>query len=1512
MSEQGPLTPDFEDPTGDKTPATDSSDVRTGWIGRYRVEKFLGKGGFGIVYLAYDEQLHRHVAIKVPRVKHLSRPEEAESYLAEARAAAQLDHPNIVHIYDLGSAEGVPYFIVSKYIEGQSLAEKIKTQRLSPREAVELIAVVAEALHYAHRKGLVHRDIKPGNILLDTGGKPYVADFGLALREEDLGKGARFAGTPTYMSPEQARGEGHRVDGRADIFSLGVVLYELLSGRAPFRADTVSDLLEQITSFEPKPLRQLHDHIPKELERICFKSLAKRAADRYLTAQDLTDDLRHFLTLQTASDITPAHSTIRTVAGSLAPDSAGKQDGAGSTITAQASSTSRNQPVKIIPKGLRSFDAHDADFFLELLPGPRDREGIPESIRFWKTRIEETDSDHTFTVGLIYGPSGCGKSSLVRAGLLPLLSEDVAVVYVEAVAEETEHRLLTGLRKRCSVPSRDEGLKETLAALRRGPGLPVGGKVLIVLDQFEQWLHAHNKLENTELVQALRQCDGGRVQCLVLVRDDFWMGVTRFMRELEIRLVEGQNSAAVDLFPIRHAEKVLAGFGRAFGTLPEPPLELNRDQKEFIKQAIAGLAQDGKVICVRLALFADMMKGKSWIPATLKEVGGIEGVGVTFLEDTFSAKTAPPEHRYYQRAARAVLKALLPEAGSQIKGQMRPAAELLSASGYPARNRDFESLIRLLDSELRLITPTDPDGWDLDRDSAGTTPPGQHHYQLAHDYLVPSLRDWLSRKQKETRRGRAELLLADRAALWNARQENKQLPTLSQWLSISLLTRRQTWTEFERLMMRKATRVHGMRNAAVAVVFLLITVGILTERQRIGERIDSTRASTLVDQLRDAHIEQVPQIVREIEQYRHWADPMLREKQTEAAENSQEKLNASLALLPVDPSQVDYIYTQTLDAGPHALPILLDAMAPHKDQLIDRLWKVVESPLRGREHQRLRAACALASFDPDSPRWALSLASIARDLVGVESLHLAGWISVFRPVRDKLRLPLTTILRHTDRPATEGSRAFQILAHYASDRPNALADLLVEANEEQFAVLFSLLKQYEAIARSLLLAELEKPLPLEASRVEKDNYAKRQANVAVALLRMNQPTVVWPLLKHSGDPRGRSYLIHRLAPLGADPHTIIERLAVEPDTTIRRALIQSLGEFTVTELPPLVRDLLLPRLLQLYRKDPDPGLHGSISWLLFQWQKTDTLTAIADELKRDSQIRIDRIRKEFAREHGNAKPQWYMNREGQTMVVIPKPGTIAIGSLVSEVGREGGEEGPIEKQTEKVIDRFYAIAATEVTVEEFKRFNEKHNYQKLYSPQPQCPMNQVTWYEAAEYCNWLSKNESLELCYEPNDDGQFGPGMKLKENFLHLTGYRLPTEAEWEFACRSHTHTSRYFGDTSELLPKYATYTGSFSINSTSKTMTPVGSLKPNDFGLFDMLGNAAEWCHDQAHVYKDGDDIVNPLDLNGIANADPRILRGGFFGYESIHLRSAARADRYSPDTTHLMMGFRVARTFR
>jgi serine/threonine protein kinase len=243
-------------------------------IGRYRILERLGKGGFGLVYRAEDQLLKRLVAIKV--LTKFRSSDQVDLWLDEARVLAKLDHPAIVPIYDVGKTDSGDPYIVSKLIEGGTLESRLESAAWSIEDSVRVAKQLAQALDYLHSQGVIHRDVKPANILTTPDGNAVLADFGLAMPESAYGRGARFVGTPAYMSPEQARHEGHRVDGRSDIYSLGVVFYELLTGKRPFQVDDREQLLDCIRNVEVRPVRQIRPSVPRELERICMRALAKK------------------------------------------------------------------------------------------------------------------------------------------------------------------------------------------------------------------------------------------------------------------------------------------------------------------------------------------------------------------------------------------------------------------------------------------------------------------------------------------------------------------------------------------------------------------------------------------------------------------------------------------------------------------------------------------------------------------------------------------------------------------------------------------------------------------------------------------------------------------------------------------------------------------------------------------------------------------------------------------------------------------------------------------------------------------------------------------------------------------------------------------------------------------------------------------------------------------------------------------------------------------------------------
>lgn len=610
------------------------------------------------------------------------------------------------------------------------------------------------------------------------------------------------------------------------------------------------------------------------------------------------------------------------------------------------------------------------------------------------------------------------------------------------------------------------------------------------------------------------------------------------------------------------------------------------------------------------------------------------------------------------------------------------------------------------------------------------------------------------------------------------------------------------------------------------------------------------KAHNLRDRLVESTTGDVPTIVRDMAYYRRWVNPLLRDAHDQATKENdpRKQLHTSLALLPVNSSQVDYLYERMLTAEPQELVVIREALIPHKSDLTERLWTLLQNP-QSDEGKRFRAGCGLAAFAPDDAHWEQVAGDVAGLLAMQQAFAMPQWTEAFRGTGRWLLPSLADFLVDEKRGLSERGLIARIYGKFAAETPD----------------------RYDRLERSL--TETAGP---DATVEAKVDLAKKQANIGLALAVMGRSEKVWPLLKHSPDPTLRSFLIDRMGLVGIDHKVLIAQLESQRDVSIKRAILLSLGEYGLDRLSVTERHNHIPMLSQLYRDDPDPGIHGSAEWLLRQWQAADKMKAID---------------KELATGKVEGQRQWYLTRQGQTMVVVPNPGEFLIGEA--------------EERTTFRIDRSFAIGSKEVTVDHFNHFRKKKEipFLQIFSPTTDCPINLVSWYGAAAYCNWLSEQEGIpkeQWCYEPNKEGKYESGMTMPSDFLQRTGYRLPTEVEWEYACRSGSDTRYYFGEPEELLDKYCWS----SANALSKSH-PVSSLKANDLGLFDMHGNVFEWCQDAS--VKQADQKQNLVVEDNEKHT--RAWRGGAFFFQSGVGRSDFR-EVYPPTHGSLYTGFRLART--
>ncbi len=409
---------------------------------------------------------------------------------------------------------------------------------------------------------------------------------------------------------------------------------------------------------------------------------------------------------------------------------------------------------------------------------------------------------------------------------------------------------------------------------------------------------------------------------------------------------------------------------------------------------------------------------------------------------------------------------------------------------------------------------------------------------------------------------------------------------------------------------------------------------------------------------------------------------------------------------------------------------------------------------------------------------------------------------------------------------------------------------------------------------------------------EVDRFAQRAANAAIALARLGHPESLWTLLERSSDLSARSYIIDRMAERGIEVGLLWERLAVELRPDVRSAIIQSLEQYQPVITSGSWTSQIEAMLLKTLSNADDPEERSSAEWLLsvLGWEnvlENARSSEGTNQMKRDAEGR-----------------GWYVDRSGQTFSI-----TSGGEFLMGAPNIENGRNDILEEPHFRTIPHRFAIATHEVTAGQFRKFLEAKNQRGSDEPSDM-PQGYVTWYQAAEYCNWLSEWNEIppeEWCYGPNARGLYESGMEIKPNHFERNGYRLPTEAEWEFACRAGTTTSRFFGQSDRLMPKYAWF-----LNNSRNELHRVGQLKPNPLGLFDIQGNVCEWVED---MYRFNTFLETPSQRTRRENlpfADDNMMRqhrGGAHYYWSDGIRSAHRRENH-PTISHLYLGFRPART--
>ncbi len=1530
------------------------SDLRPGGeIGRYVLIDEAGRGGFGQVWQVEDTRLGRRIALKQMSERVAKEEDLRRRFIAEARISAGLEHPGVVPIYDLDQLdEHHPYYTM-KLVKGETLDAAIErfhkpsvippttSRSLEFQKLLGVFVSICRTMEYAHAHNVIHRDLKPQNIVLGDYGETIVLDWGLAKVVRPVAESARqeaasailadwdagqtqegsVQGTPAYMSPEQADGRTELAGPRTDIYALGVILYQLLAGVLPFEGNSAIEVLQKVQEGRFSPPRSVNRVVPRALEAVCLKAMARHPENRYGLVRELREDIERYLADEPTSVLKESwrDSVLRwcrhhrsAVSGLFALLFTAVVVLSISTLVVNSERIAKQKALDLADREQRRRLDAKVDSLLSA-----NSESVPvlleelwqeeQSVLARLRELRETDdlsASQRLRVDLALirsEPSvrGSVQERMLKADVNEVCAirqalagcrEESAEELWEIARNEREEDSIR-LRASCALATLDPSspnwtamgthIASNLAA--QSPAniadwikafRPVGTALIPFLQAMYQG--EDSSATRSLLATILAECGDNDAGLLVDL--------------IETSSPEGFNHLLPKLLP--HKSIAAARLHQRLDGEP-PPEWKDGDDSQWAKPPVAAVRQieEAQGIVNDRFAFAQLLPFDKF---------------TEIAENLRPSGYRPIRFRPYRM--KESLHTCVVWSRDDRNWQM---AEGLTATEMLRTHRQMEAAGHLAEDLAGYIV--EREGRHSERFCglwAERPDPGYHSVIVVGEKLqVPAqvTSDYFCRRLQEFHSAESELRYC--AVYWRSQGA-------LQWHIVGGPVPGYRESGFE-------TRLSPSELLADVSTVCVPMAEDPFDAQRFYD--PGKFQAVLSPQAAKAFAAGVEALFR--------GDTQLAGEELAIASETAELFWPAHGLLAISHAR----------RGDQAAAI---AALERIDQAATKFDSAFQPFLKPRERQII---AELLEIDPAFYRAMVDI------YLGKEQEALEGfdeWLSEFPRYIEVLFLGAcvySTAAGEIQKRGGESKdsssslarlqvyrkRSVELLAQWVQAAPDEnVRQCLTHGyldpirNTEGFRQLVEedgFHRRYAAVwlphlggtfewreLHGLTPSEqLEQCMPLADENFRPRSIAicvsptgtvsaasvwhrpivpgkervaekSRKINAALALIRMGDVDLLSRCLRQQAEPDLRTGLIQRLAFSGVDS-AVLARFAHDEDPWIQQGAILALGTSDGRATLPN-KQRLIPEVLRQFRENPHPGVHSAAEWLLHCWGQTGDLRKI-DRDSQDSQSDDDR--------------QWFVNAHGHTLAVIQGPVEFWMGSPGDESGRLADE-----LLHRRRISRSFAVATKETTTAQFKQFAPDFSYRKLYSPGDDTPIVDVDWYDAARYCRWLSEQEGIsedQMCFPSLD--QIGPEMKLPADCLSRTGYRLPTEAEWEYACRAGSSTPCFFG---EDMDQQARYT--WIVGNSGGSSNPVGTRTPNGFGLFDTHGNVGELCIGTygPYEYRQGSPIE---DQPALRSSGQRVVRGGSFLSNYYNIRSARRFSG-NPAEPSLDVGFRIART--